>query len=359
MLITVSNTRFVKAHLHAGPGVNGSSRTKIVCDIVASSSLALKNDSQGFSSSEFFVDSVSDELSNSTYYAAVGLDSTETYTIRVFNALEPLFHGLDGPGYNIGVTTFEGVSIEASGFALPAPPPPARRLEWVGDSLTAGFGSRGEHPPCETSQLSSSAYYSYTRYIDAALNASSTVIAWSGKGMWKNCCDENETMPQYYLQTLGSDPAPDWAFAAPPSALCVNLGSNDFSKYNGTVAFLREFEAVYIAFVHAALARYAAPALPVLIVQGPFDNAPLGISLQAILTNLTAAGVNAHYVSALVDEADGCQGHPGSTAHRNMSAQLAPQIASVLGWSVVPAHADAHESRLGFFDVVPPKMMRR
>ena len=28
-------------------------------------------------------------------------------------------------------------------------------------------------------------------------------IAWSGKGMYQNCCDDGERMPAYWLQTLG------------------------------------------------------------------------------------------------------------------------------------------------------------
>ena len=105
------------------------------------------------------------------------------------------------------------------------PPAPAapRSLEWVGDSLTAGFGSRGVSPPCETSQFSSSYYYSYSRYVNDYLQLDGySTIAWSGKGMWKNCCDENgETMPSYFLQTLGSSQfSEDWDFARfKPSAL--------------------------------------------------------------------------------------------------------------------------------------------
>lgn len=41
-----------------------------------------------------------------------------------------------------------------------------------------------------------------------------TVVAWSGKGMYENCCDSGETMPSYYLDTLGSGAyAGDWDFA--------------------------------------------------------------------------------------------------------------------------------------------------
>jgi len=36
--------------------------------------------------------------------------------------------------------------------------PPERVLVWVGDSLTAGFGARGSHPPCEINQFTDSNY---------------------------------------------------------------------------------------------------------------------------------------------------------------------------------------------------------
>ena len=85
------------------------------------------------------------------------------------------------------------------------PTPRSRRIELVGDSISAGFGARGSSstPNCEVNSVTSGNYYTYNWKIAEYFKADLVPIAWSGKGMYKNCCDDGETMPSYYLQTLG------------------------------------------------------------------------------------------------------------------------------------------------------------
>ena len=344
ILVTLANATFLAARVApnapAGAPDARAARTKLITDIVHSSLEAEHNFSQGFAASELWVDGVAGAYSNDTYVVAEGLESGESYTVRIFNAPEPLFHGTNANGstggYGAGTFTFFGLLLDGVVLA-PAPRAP-RSLEWVGDSLTAGFGSRGVRPPCETSQLSSSNYYSYSRYVGDALGAATTVIAWSGKGMKVNCCDEGANMTTLYLQTLGNDPTAMWDFdtATPPSALLINLLSNDMSKLpsNGTAAFLRGLVDAFEFFIlRATRDLYKVPDLPVLLVQGPVNHTTIFDVLQTVHDELRAAGVNVHRVSAVVNMSmDGCSAHPGTEAHKAMAAVLLPQVRSILGW---------------------------
>ena len=77
------------------------------------------------------------------------------------------------------------------------------------------------------------------------------------------------------------------------------------------------------------------PDLPVLVVQGPFNDTLLFGALQTIVQELTTAGASAYYVSAIVNSdvpIDGCQGHPGTLALPAVAETLLPQIQSILGW---------------------------
>ena len=51
-------------------------------------------------------------------------------------------------------------------------------------------------------------------------------IAWSGKGMYVNCCDNGITMPSLYLQTRGGTSySTDWDFSRyTPDMMIINLG---------------------------------------------------------------------------------------------------------------------------------------
>ena len=62
-------------------------------------------------------------------------------------------------------------------------------------------------------------------------------IAWSGKGMYRNCCDNvGEVLPDYWRQTFAGTNASDWDFSRfIPDMLLINLGTNDFGHDGGTM----------------------------------------------------------------------------------------------------------------------------
>jgi len=156
---------------------------------------------------------------SSNITVAAELATNANYTVRVFNTLEPAYEG----GSQGGGVTFSGFMM--NGEALPATPPISRRIQFVGDSITAGYGSIAQGP-CTAETLQCSNYYTWNRYLCSNFTANCTVIAWSGKGMYENCCDSGERMPQYYLQTLGSSNSDStWSFNEPaPAAMVINLG---------------------------------------------------------------------------------------------------------------------------------------
>ena len=66
-------------------------------------------------------------------------------------------------------------------------------------------------------------------------------IAWSGKGMYRNCCDNvGEVLPDYWRQTFAGTNASDWDFSRfIPDMLLINLGTNDFGYDGGTARHSR------------------------------------------------------------------------------------------------------------------------
>lgn len=88
---------------------------------------------------------------------AAGLPSG-SWTIRLFNDIEPSAEGTYG---NVGIR-FQGFSV--AGTVLPAGPFSSRRIEWVGDSITVGYGSIGVGP-CQASDVTSSNWNTYDRMI--------------------------------------------------------------------------------------------------------------------------------------------------------------------------------------------------
>jgi len=141
--------------------------------------------------------------------------------LRVFFELEPSFNG----AVNGGHFSVHGFGLDG-GASLTAPYTLSRRLEIVGDSISAGYGAMGVVGNCPVMDWSSSNYATYDHAICEFFQANCSIVAWSGKGMYENCCDEGETMPSYYLQTFGGRPySTDWQFTDfIPDAMLINLG---------------------------------------------------------------------------------------------------------------------------------------
>jgi len=253
------------------------------------------------------------------------------WNIRVFNNLEPAFCNESPEQY------LHFVGFITDGQAATPSPPRSRRIEIVGDSITAGFGARGfSNPPfpCQVNMITSGNYYTYNHFICENFTADCTTLAWSGKGMYENCCDNGETMPAYYLQTLGGESySRDWDFTRwAPNAMIINLGTNDFGHDSGP-AWVALFVATYVAFVQNATKLYNNPTLPVFVAQGPMnDGAPLNDALTTVISQLTAAGNKAYFLDLRGPPNDGCGGHPGVQGHRQMADMAIPQIAKVMGW---------------------------
>lgn len=107
------------------------------------------------------------------------------------------------------------ISLSTDGtFVTPQiqPTVATRRIEFVGDSITAATNLRRpagdpafgipQAPTCGDSGLYSDYPLSYMAQLCQAFGANCSTIAWGGKGMFKNCCDQSTTMPEYFQQRL-------------------------------------------------------------------------------------------------------------------------------------------------------------
>lgn len=159
----------------------------------------------------------------------VGYDLYGTRHIRVTSSLEPAFEGANENAY------FTFLGFKTDGVPLP-PTPRTRKIELVGDSISAGYGARGyggagvPPPPygCPVDDNTSGNRYTYNHMLAENFTAELTAIAWSGKGMYENCCDSGIKMPSLYLQTLGGRSySTDWDFSTYiPDMMIINLVSS-------------------------------------------------------------------------------------------------------------------------------------
>lgn len=267
------------------------------------------------------------------YVLANDLDPDLSHTISVYNNAEPLFY------YSAEVPTLVSVSSDGS-FTNP-PTSPKRRIQFVGDSITAGFGAGGS-APCNASIITDDHFVTYGAKICEYFSAEcSETIARSGRGMIVNCCDDGQTMPEYFLQSLCVDEGEkDWDFksAAQPDAVVVNLGTNDFSRIGADITseWVQKFEDTYVEFVYNVSKVYYSSNPVVFLGVGPMiDDKVFLESVGKIVDRATMGGVRAFYLDMLGPvrpPLDGCQGHPGIAGHEQMFQLAKPVIATAMGW---------------------------
>ena len=258
------------------------------------------------------------------YQLASGL-GTGPHEVLVYRRTEALF----------GETTFNGFDVAPSAY-LPGDAPAARRLEVIGDSISAGYGIEGVFP-CQFSATTENHYLSYGALAARAVQAELYTEAWSGIGMLRNNDGTSSgTMPEYYPRTLPGRATSAWDFARfVPDAVVINLGTNDFAQGDPGIAF----QSTYSKFVQDLRGHY--PAARFFLAVGPMLGGMAYMQATAYLRGVLAARAAAGDENLRLLElgtqdipadGSGCDYHPSLKTHQKMADKLTAALKADLGW---------------------------
>lgn len=288
-------------------------------------------------------------LRGSSDHFALELDGEPLPALAADPAREryPIARGLDAGAHELTVVKrteplvseaqLLGLELPDGGSLLPPPPPPVRRIELVGDSITAGFGILGD-AGSGFSATTEDFTLSYGALAARALGAEVVAVAWSGRGVVRNWAGEpGEPMPVLYERTLPARPESRWDHTRfEPAVVVVNLGTNDFSPGEPPT------EAAFVAAYAGLLRRIHAlhPRAPVVSALGPML---AGEALRRARTALERAAallrgegdrgvVRLEHAPQSLADGLGSDGHPSARTHRRMAGELMAVIRSELGW---------------------------
>ncbi len=288
--------------------------------------------------------------------AAVVLGGGQEYTVVVDTKVQPKLTAKDGsnllveglmPGEHVvelyrRTEASEGESqimgFDFGGGTLLAPPAVKRRLEFVGDSITCGYGNEGANMSCGFTPQTENHYVTYAAITARNLGAELSTVAWSGKGVVCNYGDDASSctnpLPTYYDRTLPNRADSKWDFARfQPDAVVINLGTNDFSTSSDPDQ--PTFVSAYKELVGRI--RQAYPGAHVLCTNGSMlsgtdlDTARAYIK-QAVM-ELDDDKVTAFEIPPQ-DGSDGygCDWHPSLARHEKMATTVTAAIKAALGW---------------------------
>lgn len=146
------------------------------------------------------------------------------HSVRIMYAIE---------GYELK-PAFKGFYLDNGCQLGEAPVLPERRIEFIGNSITCGYGVESENPKDPFTYDTENHFYTYAARTARALKAQHLVVARSGIGIYRNYAGprsgSKDCMPAMYEQVLFTDSTELWNHALyTPDVVCINLGTNDIS----------------------------------------------------------------------------------------------------------------------------------
>ena len=218
-----------------------------------------------------------------------------------------------------GFGRFGGFFVAAPAEALPAPQY-ARRIEFIGDSYTVGYGVASRGQTCSAADVDETTDTSraFAPAVAKHFGAAYRIHAFSGRGVVRNYDGilPGETLPALYRFSLfdksAGVPADGWV----PDVLVIGLGTNDFSTalHAGEAWATREalradFVRQYAAFVKDLHTKF--PAAHIILMASDRYDAEIAYGTDVTADQLKAEGILD--VETLIFtglDYQACHGHP-------------------------------------------------
>lgn len=228
-----------------------------------------------------------------------------------------------------GSARFLGFTVGKGGQALPPAVRP-RRIEFIGDSHTVGYGVRATKRGCTQAEIHDLTDTSLTfgPLLAGRLDADYRIVAFSGRGVVRNYSGlaPGQPMPVLYPRMIPGEAAPvvDPAEAWRPDLIVIGLGTNDFSTpvapgeaWANADALHADYRQAYVRFI-GDLARRQ-PQARFLLIAGDSFAADVEAVAQAVNAATPALATPVRITGM---DLGACNWHPSVADQRMMADRL-------------------------------------
>ncbi len=159
------------------------------------------------------------------------------------------------------------------------------KIEFIGNSITCGYGVESNNPNEHFADSTSNFAKSFAGIAAKTLDAETMVVARSGIGVYRNYNDNTQgsewPMPRVYENSLINDTVAKWNFSTfKPDVVVVCLGTNDLSSPGYDT---EKFTVSYIAFIRKIRSKY--PTAKIVLCNSPMLHYETTQPLADAITN--------------------------------------------------------------------------
>lgn len=273
----------------------------------------------------------------------VGLDSETDSILTLAEGLSKGEHQLAlmyiTEGY-IRLPEIRGFVLDPCCHIMDAEALPTHRVEFIGNSITCGYGVEADNEYEHFKDSTSNHYYTYAAETARRLDAIAMVVARSGIGVYRNFdgprTGDSINMNTEYKHTLLYNAEEDWDFSRfTPEVVCINLGTNDTSTDGAEPDLLRAGYARLLAQVRAAY-----PQAKIIFLCGSMMNGD-ALALASAMMNDVVREANENgdtevyrfdFTPQTGSLGYGADWHPSRAQHQLMADELTPFIQSLMNW---------------------------
>lgn len=226
-----------------------------------------------------------------------------------------------------------------------------RKIEFIGDSITCGYGIEGSFEIDSFTTDQENCYKAYAIKSAKELNAEYHLVAWSGIGTTSSWVDENTQepltdwlMPMLYSYTDASlcqtlkipkDKWELWNFSQfQPDVIVINLGTNDNSYVRNTPIRIEKYEVDYLNFLNQV--RKNNPYSTILATLGVMgQDLCKSVEKQVLEFRKTYNDDSIHFMPfdvQLEEDGIGTDWHPNEKTNIKMMLKLNEKIREIMGW---------------------------
>lgn len=240
------------------------------------------------------------------------------------------------------VSFFQGIIIDSGKSLVKAPAPPVRKIEFIGDSYTAGFANESSSREYQSDKVESiiltttNTYRAFGPICARAFDAQYQINALSGRGLVRNYngFDPGKELPYYYNKTLLSVENSTWDFSKwNPDLIVIGIGINDLQA-DPPYPDSAQFDGEYSKLIQNLRQKHPGVKF-ICCATNIWPKNALIPRVKSIVEKQKAQGHKDIWYYEYTTKNGALYGHPDVNDHKIIADGLIPVIEEATGWKKV------------------------